>query len=263
MVTLIESPVLDSDELPMFTEDLVDRLVERRRLATSLEAECIALVAEAIRRGAHDDLGYRSTVSLLVDRLRCRRAAPAGMIRLATALAAMPHTRLALEAGLIDIARVRHLVAIREANPVLFAQHEDGLLDSIQGLAMGDVAECSTTGVSKPILRPSRQDAATVRELRRLFVSAVGGMVHVDGRLDAVSGQVLITALASLTDHGNLDSTDHRTPAQRRADTLTDLCRDHLDHGDFPVQRTERPSRRCSPQHRRSRRSRRKTVRTG
>ncbi len=241
MVTLIDRPVLDSAELPMFTEDLVDRLVERRRLATSLEAECIALVAELIRRGAHDDLGYRSTVSLLVDRLGVSAGTARGMIRLATALAAMPQTRLALEAGVIDIARVRHLVAIREANPILFAQHEDGLLDSIQGLAMDDVGRVLDYWRQQADIASVEQDATAVREQRRLFVSAVGGMVHVDGRLDPVSGQVLITALASLTDHGNLDFTDNRTPAQRRADALTDLCRDHLDHGDLPTQRTERP----------------------
>lgn len=69
----------------------------------------------------------------------------------------------------------------------------------------------------------------------------MAGMVHIDGRLDPVSGQVVMTALNSLTDPGNLDSEDDRTPAQRRADALVDLCRDHLDHAELPVQRNERP----------------------
>jgi len=66
-------------------------------------------------------------------------------------------------------------------------------------------------------------------------------MVHLDGRLDPVSGQVVITALGSLMDPAALDPADARSAAQRRADALTDLCRDHLDHGDLPTQRTERP----------------------
>ena len=69
----------------------------------------------------------------------------------------------------------------------------------------------------------------------------MAGMVHIDGLLDPVSGQVVMTALDSLIDPGNLDPADDRSPVQRRADALTDLCRDHLDHGDLPTQRTERP----------------------
>jgi len=67
MTTLLQSPPLPIDEAPMFSEDLVARLVRRRRTVASIEAECTALIAEMIRRDAHDDLGYRSMVSLLVS----------------------------------------------------------------------------------------------------------------------------------------------------------------------------------------------------
>jgi len=50
-----------------------------------------------------------------------------------------------------------------------------------------------------------------------------------------------MTALDSLIDPGNLDPSDDRIPAQRRADALVDLCRDQLNHGELPTQRTERP----------------------
>jgi len=241
MVTLLDRPVLDVDDLPMFTEDLVERLVERRRLATSLEAECITLVAELNRRGAHDDLGYRSMVSLLVDRLGVSAGSARSMIRLATALEGMPHTRLGLETGAIDLVRARHLVAARESNPALFREHEPALVDTIAGLPMDHVGRVLDYWCQQADLEAVERDAAALRERRRLFVSVLNGMVHVDGRLDLVSGQVLITALDSMTDPGNLDPDDHRTPAQRRADALVDLCRDHLDHGDLPFQRTERP----------------------
>ena len=44
-----------ADGFPMFSEDLVERLVQQRRAAASIEAECTALVAEMIRRDIHDD----------------------------------------------------------------------------------------------------------------------------------------------------------------------------------------------------------------
>jgi len=240
MTALLERPNF-ADEFPVFTEDVVERLADRRRDLASIEAECAALVAELIRRGAHDDLGHRSMVSLLVDRLGVSAGVARGMIRVATALDEMPHTRAAFETGDIDLARTRHLVAAREANPGLFAAHERALVETIEGLPMRHVAIALDYWAQQASLEHAERDAVARREQRRLHVSAVNGMVHVDGRLDAVAGQFVITALDTLTDPANLDPADGRTPAQRRADALVDLCRDHLDRGDLPTQRTERP----------------------
>ena len=109
----------------MFSEDLVERLVQQRRAAASIEAECTALVAEMIRRDIHDDLGYRSMTSLLMDRLGVSAGVARAMISVATAVAEMPFTLTALTSGDIDLARVRLLVAAREVNPALFEDHED------------------------------------------------------------------------------------------------------------------------------------------
>ncbi|MBI5157630.1 MAG: DUF222 domain-containing protein [Acidimicrobiia bacterium] len=238
MTTVVDRPRAD---VPMFTADLVDLLVERHRVVVSVEAQCLELVGELVRRGGHEDLGYRSLVSLLCDRLGISAGVARGMIRLATALEEMPATRVALQLGVLDLPRVRLLVSAREANPILFAEHESGLVDTIEGLAMDQVGRVLGYWCQQADLDACERDAESLREQRRLFVSTVGGMVHLDGRLDPVSGQVVITALAALTDAANLDGDDHRSPAQRRADALTDLCRGHLDHGDLPTQRTERP----------------------
>jgi hypothetical protein len=238
MTTLVDRPDLD---LPMVTADLVDLLVERRRAVVAVEAHCLELIGELLRRGGHEDLGYRSLVSLLTDRLGVSAGVARGMIRLATALEEMPATRVALQLGSLDLVRVRALVTAREANPALFADHESALVDTIEGLPMDQVGRALDYWCQQANLEGAESDAESRREQRRLFVFMVGGMVHVDGRLDPVSGQIVITALGTLTDPANLDPDDHRTPAQRRADALTDLCRDHLDHGDLPTQRTERP----------------------
>ncbi len=243
MTALLEAPPVsfDADGFPMFSEDLVERLVERRRLVASVEAECTGLVAEMIHRRVHDDLGYRSLVSLLMDRLGVSAGVARGMIRVATALGEMPHAQAALESGDIDLFRVRLLVSAREANPELFARHEQTLVDTIGALAMGDAGRALEYWRQQAALELTEGDAAAQRQQRRLFVSVLGAMVHIDGRLDPVAGQVVISALDSLTDPGNLDPADERTPAQRRADALVDLCRDHLDHAELPARRNERP----------------------
>jgi len=199
------------------------------------------MVAELVARGAHDQLGYRSMVSLLVDRLGVSAGVARGMIRVASVLGEMPHTREAFESGALDLGRVRGLVEARQANPEVFAAHEAVLVDTVGGLAMGDVGRALDYWAQQASLEYADGGLSARRERRRLHVSVVGGMVHLDGRLDPVSGQVVITALDTLTDPANLDPTDDRTPAQRRADAIVGLCRDHLDHGDLPTQRTRRP----------------------
>ena len=170
MTTLLERPPVEPDWMPMFSEDLVDHLVERRRVATVIEAECTALVAEMVRRGAHDDLGYRSMVSLLADRLGVSVAAARGMIRVATALEDMPHTRAGLGRGVLDLPRVRRLVAARESNPALFREHEPALVDTIAGLPMDHVGRVLDYWCQQADLDTVERDAAALRERRRLFV---------------------------------------------------------------------------------------------
>jgi hypothetical protein len=238
MVALIDRA---ADSLPAYTDELLDLLVERRRAIAAAEAECAVLVAALVDVQAHVELGFRSAVSLLIDRLGVSGGVARGMIRIAEALQEMPCTLAALEVGSIDLFRARALVVAREAAPETFVEHEATLVDTIGGLAMVDAQRALDYWVQQATPEQAERDATAIHERRRLFVSLVGGMVHLDGRLDPISGEVVITALQALTDPGNLDPGDTRNPAQRRADALVDLCRDRLDHGELPVQRSERP----------------------
>lgn len=77
-------------------------------------------------------------------------------------------------------------------------------------------------------------------EGRHLDVSTTfGGTVVVSGVLDPESGETLLTALAPLA--GRTGPNDPRTPGQRRADALGQLCRQRLDEGTLPELGGERP----------------------
>jgi hypothetical protein len=68
-------------------------------------------------------------------------------------------------------------------------------------------------------------------------------MVRVDGDLDPQTGQTVITTLRAVTDaeaRGG-GGEDTRTPAQRRADALGEVCRQWLDRTDRPSVGGERP----------------------
>jgi hypothetical protein len=67
--------------------------------------------------------------------------------------------------------------------------------------------------------------------------------VRVDGDLDPESGESLLTALAAVldTDARSRDRADTRSPAQRRADGLGEICRQWLDRSERPAVAGERP----------------------
>jgi hypothetical protein len=68
-------------------------------------------------------------------------------------------------------------------------------------------------------------------------------MVRVDGTLDPETGETLLTALSAVLDaetHRRTEE-DTRTPAQRRADALGEICRQWLDRPDRPTVAGERP----------------------
>jgi len=88
------------------------------------------------------------------------------------------------------------------------------------------------------------QGEQRLREGRRLHASvSFLGMVRVDGELDPETGETLLTALRAVLDaeprSGN--TTDERTPAQRRADALGEIYRGWLDLADRPTVAGERP----------------------
>lgn len=82
-------------------------------------------------------------------------------------------------------------------------------------------------------------------ERRRLDVGpTIDGMVRVDGELDPETGQTLISALRAVVDveMRTSPSIDARTPAQRRADALGEVCRRWLGSPERPAVAGERPN---------------------
>jgi hypothetical protein len=67
-------------------------------------------------------------------------------------------------------------------------------------------------------------------------------MVRVDGDLDPETGESLLTALRAVVDaESRSGAADDRTPAQRRADALGEICRQWLDLAERPTVAGERP----------------------
>jgi hypothetical protein len=224
---------------------LEEGLAELQRAAQQLEAERLRWLAALDRRRPWLRDGLLSTTSWLTDRFRMSGGAAAADLRMARALEAMPSTRAALVAGEISGSAARVLAVAREAEPEEFAKSEELLLDAATRHSVRDlqrvVAHWRNACESR---RRVALDEDPLSERRRLHVSpTVFGMVRIDGDLDPETGETLLTALRSCLDAEAKapDAADRRTPAQRRADALGEICRQYLDSGDRPVVGGERP----------------------
>jgi hypothetical protein len=83
-------------------------------------------------------------------------------------------------------------------------------------------------------------DANDSNELRFLHLSqTLDGVFYLNGRLDPEGGATLQTAFNALS--GPPAPDDKRSPRQRRADSLVELARQQLDHGNLPDVGGQRP----------------------
>ena len=215
-------------------------LVEIERQQARLSAQWLRRLAAFHRRGAAQSDGL-STASWLRTRCRLAPAAASERLRVSGRLTDdLPETAAALAAGDISYAHARVLTrAIDGVAAAAVAEAEPLLVDTAHRLTPAELgyAAAHWRHVISPDL--ALADAARLHARRRLFVSAtLSGAVAIDGMLDPEGGS---TVLAALTPLAQPLPDDQRTPAQRRADALVELCRRTLDDGNLPAQAAERP----------------------
>jgi len=217
---------------------LEDDLVELDLQITRLGAQRSRRLAEIDRRGTFQERGYLSTTSWVRDRCRISAREAARQVHRARSLMAMPTTATAYEDGELTTQVVDMLAAARQRHPDTYAEHEGTAVEELALLTPRDVSRL--IAYWRQALDHHDEDSAVQHSRRRLSVaSTFEGMVHGEFDLDPESGEAVIMALRAISE--TTDESDQRTPTQRRADALVELCRDYLDHGDTPVQGGEKP----------------------
>jgi hypothetical protein len=221
---------------------LVDGYAELDRAVEELSAMRLRWLGSIERRGTYANDGHLSITSWLAQRFRKTWSAASRLVRAARALEQMPATREALESGEITSSAVDVLTPAREVDPQAFAQAEDYLVEAATTLSIPDLGR--VVGTWRRAAEDARgpESSQVAYERRRLHVSpTLAGMVRVDGDLDPETGQTVITALRAVCDTDVRAEEDVRTPPQRRADALGEICRQWLDGTDRPQVGGERP----------------------
>ncbi|MDP9297037.1 MAG: HNH endonuclease, partial [Actinomycetota bacterium] len=126
----------------------------------------------------------------------------------------------------------------------MFARSEPELVQAARIHSIADLGRVTAFWRQRVDQERSLDGEERLRERRRLHASvSFLGMVRVDGDLDPETGETLLTALGAVLDSEarSRKSDDDRTPPQRRADALGEICRQWLDSTERPNVGGERP----------------------
>jgi hypothetical protein len=217
---------------------------ELHRAAELIEVERLRRLAEIDRRGLYERDGHLSAASWLAKTFKVSWGAARERVRTARALEEMPETRRALDDAEISMSAVRLLVSARDADPEVFTRSEAELVEAARIHSISDLQRVTAFWRQRVERERSLDSEERLRERRKLHVSvSFLGMVRVDGDLDPETGETLLTALGAVLDSEarSRKQDDSRTPSQRRADALGEICRQWLDSSERPNVGGERP----------------------
>lgn len=249
--------LLRAESLPELPDARIEQdFLELNHAVEALEAERLRRLAEIDRRRLFERDGHLSAASWLAHRCSLGWGQAREALHLARALDRMPKVRRVLEAGAISLSGARVLAEAHRAEPEAFLAAAPMLVDAATRHPVTElrrvVAHWRNLVVSERM--GSSEAGEVVRARRRLHASVtLEGMVRLDADLDPETGQSLMTALGAVLDAEVRSSSaarpdgpspgepDDRTPAQRRADALGEICRGWLDGSDRPEVAGERP----------------------
>jgi hypothetical protein len=218
------------------------QLVAMRQMIDQLEGLWLAASADFSESGEIADTGHPTLASWM--RHRCRMAPAEATARAKVAFAVtgeQQHTGRAVKAGKVSWRHAQVIdQVLRQVPEDRRDEAERSLVSHAATLDPGQLRRVGDRLIH--CFDRDRADEQAIRRLERRGLSVAetyDGMVSVNGLLDPVSGALLLTALnakgrPSSADHGDGHgaadpSADFRTPAQRRADALADICADWLE----------------------------------
>jgi len=196
-----------------------------------------AVFADGLRRfdrsGEYAADGALSVVAWLRWKCKLSGGAAAERVGIARQLEQLPQTEQAFAQGAVGYQQVAVMARTAEhVGAAAVRKDEAALLRAAQSLDAGQFTSVARKFEHEVDAEAALKEANRAYARRYLEVSQpLNGLVRLDGLLDAEGGATLRTALQALLAP---DKDDERTPGQRRADALVELCRQQLDTGTLP-----------------------------
>ncbi|UNQ39421.1 HNH endonuclease [Prescottella equi] len=215
-----------------------------------LEALRAATVAEIDERAvSFDTLGFRSVKQWLAANTLLEVLAAARILALGRMLSRQPEIADAFNSGDISAEHAALIGKFCETPPRGMPNEALGscrkvLLDAASGPTATTTTVRTCISRLERIFESDELPPSEDTERNEFHASkTLNGRVSVKGDLDAVTGEMLLTALSALTKPRNPvdDPAEKRTPARQRADAFAEILRRYLDSGDAPIEGGERP----------------------
>jgi hypothetical protein len=228
-VSRILEPLAEAiDNLDMPVDNVV--LAEAVVLADRLNAKLLAAVGDHDVAEVWRTDGATSMTTWLRHHARRSARDAALCTKTARRLRELPVTAAAYRDGVLSSGQIQSVVAnLKDRTVALFAHHETELVPELADLSVGDTATAMQEWARRADALLGDGPDKPVPE-RALHLSRIlDGRRELSGSFDPEGGAVIATALRLATTP-DLDGEPARSPAQRRADALVDVCRRFLDH---------------------------------
>jgi hypothetical protein len=229
---------------------LADEVARLEVAAARLAARQVACLAVMEARGDAQKLGFRSTQAWLRTVVRVAPGAAKGLVslarRISSGVVGEPATTASFAAGRMLLAHARILARtmaeIRPclADPAAAARLEEQLVEVAERTDPLRLATaCRRLRIQAAPEQATAQewDAFAQRDLS--VAKTFAGLGVIDGTLDPLGAETVMTALHAFA--APTGAEDDRTPGQRRADALTEICRRVLAFTAPPTTGGERP----------------------
>ncbi|EOM76530.1 HNH endonuclease [Rhodococcus rhodnii] len=241
---------------------LGDALLEMSALAAALEAQRIAYLAEFDRRRLATQDGARDTAHWLAGRTLLEVGAAKALVSAGCSVRDEPDVADALAQSQIAPAHARLICRFFEKPPsamTRLAETDEKAYEAVRAAcrdallaAAAPSGDTTTASVRAAVEKLEHRldceggDVPTKErsELNELHVSTtLHGRVVIRGDLDAVSGEVVRTALSKLSAPRPAEdgTRDPREAPLRRADAFVRVCESFLARGDAGIEAGERP----------------------
>ncbi len=217
-------------------------VVEICTLAEQVEALKIRAFRAYERSDAWRAEGFRSAAAAVRAKTRMSEGSARRALDLGRTLESLPETAEAFAQG--EISR-QHAHAIADACTAERIEELQGVEEQLVEIGR-HVKPNELRAVVKRLTDALDGDGGAADDRkqymrRRLNVSpTIDGLVMIDGVLDPVAGEIVMTALDAVMEQTRCAG-DSRSRAQQRADALAELCRRPLDNGELGTSRGVRP----------------------
>jgi len=218
--------------LDALADDVLEKeTIELGRSINAAHARFALQVGEIDRRGlATYDHGL-STAGWLREFCQMTIRQASGLVRTAWSMTHMPTvTDRALEGG-VPPRSMQLLGQVRDRNPEHFDNSESSFADSASSLSIGDLRYELSHWEQQVNYPKAVEHAEAQHERRNLYLTPlVDGMGDITGMLPPELFHTVTTVIDARVNPSWLDADDDRTPGQRRADAIGEICEFYATH---------------------------------